>query len=295
MKKLALFLAGALLCGGAAGCSKGEEKPETPVWAKDKVLKILTIGNSFSDDTMEYVWKIARSLGVENIKLGNLFIGGCSLDTHYENAMSGRPVYEYRTNAEDEWKNEKGWAMGDAIVSEDWDFVSLQQSSGVSGVPASYSRLEELAAYVKSLAGAETKLVWNMTWAYQGDSTHAEFKNYDKDQTAMYRKIVETVKSEILSKDVFSAVIPVGTAIQNVRTSFVGDTLTRDGFHLNYSLGRYVAGLTLVHALTGLDLTDDVFCLEVLNEKRKKVALEGAKNAVKTPYEVTPSLYTTSA
>lgn len=292
MKKWALLLAGALAFGGAAGCAKGEEESEQGEWAKDKTLKILTIGNSFSDDTMEYVWKISHSLGVEKIRLGNLFIGGCPLDTHYENAMSGRAAYEYRTNYEDSWKNEKGWAMGDAIVSENWDFISLQQSSGSSGVSQSYARLNELTSYVKSLAGGETKLVWNMTWAYQEDSTHPEFKNYGGDQATMYGKIVETVRSEVLSKDAVSAVIPVGTAIQNARTSFVGDTLTSDGYHLTYSLGRYIAGLTLVHALTGLDLTDAVFCPEGLNENRKKAAVEAARNAVKTPYEVIESVYT---
>ena len=32
-----------------------------------KTLKLLTIGNSFSDDMMEYAYKIAKDLGVKNI------------------------------------------------------------------------------------------------------------------------------------------------------------------------------------------------------------------------------------
>ena len=55
----------------------GEETQEEK-WKEDGILKILTVGNSFSDDTMEYVWQIADDLGVENIYLGNLFIGGCT-------------------------------------------------------------------------------------------------------------------------------------------------------------------------------------------------------------------------
>ena len=42
-------------------------------------LKLLTVGNSFSDDAMEYVWQIASALGFKKIELGNLYIGGCSL------------------------------------------------------------------------------------------------------------------------------------------------------------------------------------------------------------------------
>ena len=52
-------------------------------------MKLLTVGNSFSDDAMEYVWQIASALGFKKIELGNLYIGGCSLATHRENALSG--------------------------------------------------------------------------------------------------------------------------------------------------------------------------------------------------------------
>ena len=46
---------------------------ETP-WDDDGVLKILTIGNSFSVDCMQFVYEIAQAAGVEKIKLGNLYI-----------------------------------------------------------------------------------------------------------------------------------------------------------------------------------------------------------------------------
>ena len=35
--------------------------------AEDNVLKILTVGNSFSVDSMEYFYQIAQAVGVENI------------------------------------------------------------------------------------------------------------------------------------------------------------------------------------------------------------------------------------
>ena len=44
-------------------------------WNDDETLKILTIGNSFSDDSMEYVANIALSLGIKKVVLGNLYIG----------------------------------------------------------------------------------------------------------------------------------------------------------------------------------------------------------------------------
>ena len=56
--------------------------PTNTAWKEDGVLKILTIGNSFSVDCMEFVYQIAKAAGVEKIKLGNLYISGCSLGKH---------------------------------------------------------------------------------------------------------------------------------------------------------------------------------------------------------------------
>ena len=87
MMRLAVpALALALGCGLFAGCAPEKTQEGDAPWMEDGVLKILTIGNSFSDDTMEYVWNIADSLGVEDIYLGNLYLGGCTLDTHAFNA-----------------------------------------------------------------------------------------------------------------------------------------------------------------------------------------------------------------
>ena len=55
-----------------------------------KSVKILAIGNSFSDDAMEHLAVILKGAGVENISLGNLYIGGCSLETHYNNIIKSK-------------------------------------------------------------------------------------------------------------------------------------------------------------------------------------------------------------
>lgn len=263
-------------------------------WDDDGALKILTIGNSFSDDTMEYAWQIADSLGVEEICLGNLYIGGCSIDTHLSNAENDAAAYDFRYNIDGTWNNEPNFKMGDAIASQDWDFVSLQQASADSGMESTYSNVQKLADYVaeKLPSDAHAQLVWNMTWAYQGDSTHSAFPNYNNDQMTMYQMIVQTVQSKICPNDSFSKVIPCGTAIQNARTSFVGDTLTRDGYHLTTDLGRYIAGLTLIRTLTGLSVENIAYAPANVNSDYKAVAIEAAENAVAEPFAVTTSDYT---
>ncbi len=277
----------------SAGYTVTVQEPENvpdPTWDDDGALKILAIGNSFSDDMMEYVWQIATDLGVETVVLGNLFIGGCTLDTHANNARNNAAAYDYRTNTDGTWNTVSGYRMGDAIDAQNWDFISLQQASGSSGVASSYARLNELVEYIRS-KNDTAQLVWHMTWAYQKDSTHAEFSKYGNDQEEMYEAIINAVDSEVLTNEAFAKFIPNTTSIQNARTSFVGDTLTRDGYHLTYDLGRYIAGLTAVRALTGLSVKNVSFAPANVNEDYRNVAIEAAENAIAEPFAVTASAY----
>ena len=49
-------------------------------------MKILSIGNGFSQDAQKYLHALARHNGVR-AKAVNLYIGGCSLRTHYLNML----------------------------------------------------------------------------------------------------------------------------------------------------------------------------------------------------------------
>ena len=51
------------------------------------MMKVLAIGNSFSQDATHYLHKIAASDGVE-MKVVNLYIGGCSLEQHWKNIQA---------------------------------------------------------------------------------------------------------------------------------------------------------------------------------------------------------------
>jgi hypothetical protein len=94
-----------------------------------------------------------------------------------------------------------------------------------------------------------------MTWAYQASSSHAGFANYGKNQMKMYNAITDAVKTTILTNNSIDGFIPSGTAVQNLRGVY-GDTLTRDGFHLSYGIGRYTAALMWYKQLTGGDISN---------------------------------------
>ena len=260
-------------------------------WADDGELKILAIGNSFSTDAMEYVYQVAKDAGVENIKLGNMFIGGCSLATHLDNAINNKNAYTFYTNTSGTWSSTGGKSIKYAVESDDWDFITFQQVSGYSGVADSYDDLVDLINIVEPL-NPSARLGWHMTWAYKTGSGHADFPKYNRDQMTMYNAIVNAVNTKILTNDKIEFVIPSGTSVQNVRTSFIGD-VTRDGYHLSLGLGRYIASMTYVKALTGLSIDNSTTRPDDVDSYELKAIIECVNNAINTPYAVTDSTYKT--
>lgn len=278
--------------GGGLGGDDDSTTPSIPGvkegWAADGVLKILSIGNSFSDDAMEHVYQVAKDAGVKTIKLGNMFIGGCSLARHLSNAKSGYG-YDFRTNTNGTWSTKGGVSIKTAVSSDDWDFITFQQVSGESGLADTYDDLNELISIVKPLC-PNAKLAWHMTWAYKEGSSHADFPKYNRDQMTMYNAIVNAVNTKILTNENIDIVIPSGTSIQNVRTSLIGD-MTRDGYHLSYGIGRYIASMTFVKALTGLSIDKSTTRPDDVDSYELKAIIESVNNALAKPYEVTPSSY----
>lgn len=252
-------------------------------------MKILAIGNSFSDDSMEYLYGILSAFGENEIVLGNLYIPGCSMSRHVNCAQNTAPEYEFRTNTNGSWSTQVNYTSQDALRLIDWDVVTVQQASNDSGLPETFSVLPQLLDFVDSVTAVKPKILWNMTWAYQKDSTHAHFYKYDHDQKKMYDAIIATVKQCVLTSDRIQAIIPVGTAIQNARSSSFGDTFTRDGFHLSIPFGRYIAGLTWARTLLGKSVEKITYAPDGVDEKMRLVAVESVENAIKNPYEVTQS------
>ncbi|MFS2699791.1 DUF4886 domain-containing protein [Bacteroides xylanisolvens] len=257
-------------------------------YAQQKTVRILAIGNSFSQDAVEqYLHELAEAEGISTI-IGNMFIGGCSLERHVKNARDNAPAYAYRKIGTDGKKREKGkMSLETVLVDEDWDYVSLQQASPFSGMYETYeASLPELIEYVKARLPKKTKLMLHQTWAYASTSKHSGFKNYNCNQLTMYQAIADAVKKAAKANKI-KIVIPSGTAIQNARTSFIGDHLNRDGYHLDVKIGRYTAACTWFERIFKRNVVGNPYGPEGLDEARKTVAQKAAHAAVKHPYKVT--------
>lgn len=256
--------------------------------AQNDTIKILAIGNSFSDDAIEdHLHGLAKTEGL-TIVIGNIYKGGCSIERHVRNLRGNITDYEYRKiDAEGVRTIDYGYTMERGLADEDWDYVSFQQGSAFSGIPDSYALLPELVEYVKARVPEDAVFMFHQTWAYSKDSKHKEYHRYDNDQMKMYNAIVATVEEVIPQIKDIKILIPSGTAIQNARTSILGDDLTRDGHHLSRPFGRYFASCTWLQAVLGKNPVGNTYCPEGMTPEQCRAAQKAARKAVRKPSKIT--------
>ncbi len=215
-------------------------------------MKILSIGNSFSDDAHAFLHTLAKEYG-KDLSTVNLVIGGCSLERHWNNVVGNIRDYGLCINGT-EW-SDNCVTLEDTIKSDEFDVVTLQQVSHFSGKADTYQPyLENLASYVRKHQ-PNAKLYFQRTWAYEIDSNHSEFYLYDNDQKKMYDALISV--SGAAAESISAITIPSGDVIQAMRERIPefdykngGESLCRDGFHLSMTYGRYAASLTWLATLT---------------------------------------------
>ena len=254
-------------------------------------LKILLVGNSFSVDTMEHTANIASNLGIKDINFCTLYVGGCSIDMHYKHAVADMPIYKLYTNIGDGWSCEEEFTISNAVILDDWDWIVIQHGTyGTSRYtsPECYDNLTPLIRYIKERAPKNTKIAFNLTWIGEPTSNHHEIVSYNGDVATMRQKLIEVTKKMVLENPQIDLLIPTGTAIENARTSQIG-LLTRDGYHLSMDVGRFIAGLTFICKITGLNPNDISWAPDGVDEYAFNVAKESAVNAIKEPLKITLS------
>ncbi|NLO71141.1 MAG: DUF4886 domain-containing protein [Porphyromonadaceae bacterium] len=253
-----------------------------------KQIKLLTIGNSFSQDAVEqYLYELADANG-DTIIIGNMYIGGCSLERHYRNSMSNSADYSYRKITDGEKVTSDKYTLKEALENEKWDYVSFQQVSQNSGMYETYfPYIDSLILYVrKHTDNPNLKIILHSTWAYSQSSTHSGFANYNSSQLTMYQAIVETTK-QVAEKTNAKFIVPSGTAIQNGRTSSLGDTFCRDGYHLELTYGRYTAACTWFEKLFGISAIGSKYFPDTITPFQAKIAQYAAHYACRNPLTIT--------
>lgn len=251
-------------------------------------MRILSIGNSFSQDATKYLVALAKEAGVE-VETVNLYIGGCTLYTHVKNLRAAAKAYSYELNGD---PTAESVSINEIVEEGGFDVITLQQASHYSGIEATYHPyLEELASYLREKA-PEAKLYIHETWSYDPASTHDGFPMYSCDSGLMYERVSACYRAA--AKAIDAGFLPVGDGVELLRKTalFAPGTgkyaVNRDGFHLSIPYGRVFASLVWAEKLCGIDARKSTFvpqsrfgladaeAMVLLREKAHEVCAEEA-------------------
>lgn len=252
-----------------------------------KSVKILCIGNSFSEDTTSCVADIAKSLGFSDLVIANLYVGGCPISKHYDNLKNDLPVYRYDRNNGSGWTQTPDFRISDAIKEEKWDWITIQHGSSYGGSytdEESYKELSELVKGIKLLADEKTEIAFNLTWVGEETYDHCEMLAFDRNQKRYFNAICDITQRLVAPISDIVLVCQTGTAVQNARTTVLKGRLNRDGYHLSLDVGRYLAGLVFLRTLTGVSVDNINWMPQGVGEEDQKLILKSVNMAIKNPY-----------
>ena len=238
-------------------------------------MKILSIGNSFSDDAQRYLRSVAAAEGIE-IETLNLCIGGCSLETHASHVKDGEREYLFHYNGDVNCNDLI--TLDEGLSMRDWDIVTLQQVSVLSFKKESYyPYIHEVAEYVrKKLPNA--KIYVHQTWAYEHGSPRSFEVTDGRGAEYMLDGIRESYR---LAKQEIGAegIIPSGELMELLRLNGA-EGIYRDTFHAGYGLGRYAIALLWFKLFSGRSVLNNSFAEldEAVSQKDLKIARECAES-----------------
>jgi len=180
-----------------------------------KTIRILTIGNSFSDNAITFLEDIARGTDKVRFKVGRASLGGCSLEKHRNLARFTAlfPAYgPYQaTGVSDD--DAKRFTLQELLAQQQWDVVTLQQVSHQSWRLDTFQPyLNELCTLVQEYA-PQAEIVLHQTWAYRSDSPYLIENALT--QEAMHQAITSNYRH--LAREYGFQILPSGPAVHRAR------------------------------------------------------------------------------
>lgn len=295
-----------------------------------KNMKILTLGNSGAVDCGHMLAHIAAAEGYENFKLATLYYSGCSLTMHVGFMSKNESVYKLYVSSTAE-PNKIPTIMNDvsmeqALRYDYWDIVVMQESSwDMAGGDSAGIRnnIQLLQKYVRdNCMNPNVKFVYNSNWAGPTDNVlrdtypnpennvyYSRYVAYGDDRSTLYNAIIKGVQNVIVPDDTFEYIIPSGTAMENAFSSYWEEKdIHRDYWHAT-DRARVMVSYVWLCRLFGIEQLAEIKLDKipvaffksmqgtedyVLTDMDKAIILESVNNALKNPFAVTQSQYTTA-
>ena len=182
------------------GASAAADEPKT--------VRLLTVGNSFSQNATKYLDDLVKGSGDVLIH-HQAAIGGGSLEQHWEkyerhDADPDDPRGLYTTKK----------SLVEELAAEPWDFVTIQQVSIKSHDASTYRPFAGRLADLIRGRSPHAKLYMHETWAYRRDDPRFAVKSpapgEPADQEAMHRGLSHAYR--LIAGEIGAPIIPVGDA-----------------------------------------------------------------------------------
>ena len=178
------------------------------VWAEGKTVKVLAVGNSFSNNALMYFKDIVTASGNQAVT-AHAMIGGCDFERHMRHA----DAYEADPNDPDGHPYPGKKSLKELLTQDAWEYVTIQQVSHKSFKPETFQpHADRLIAYIRKYA-PQAEIVIHQTWAYRDDHPFWGLPDFSPD--VMYKGLRAAYDG--LAKEKGFRLIPCGDAMEAAR------------------------------------------------------------------------------
>jgi len=296
-----------LLCFSMSACNESDETDSHPSGAyfqnhplpigKGR-LRLLAIGNSFTDDALYFVCNMLGNLGVD-ADTYSVYIAAHEAASlkQWPDVVNNESMLNLYYCGGKRMDVETGTLK--QLLAQPWDVVVLTQYSGDA---INYKTFNPWLHYMidaiqQYCLNPEVTLVWQMAWSYN-DTHVTTYSNYER------WSLIAHATQQMMQNDGIDVLIPVGTAIQNARNTALNSEsqLTRDGWHLNEGVGRYIAACTVIQSLFapvyGISILDNSLQLDLpetssqlyppepVTDENRSLCHQCVLNAILQPFKV---------
>ena len=246
-------------------------------------LKVLDIGNSYTQDAQTYLPQIIKASGIDD---------DFSLYRAFRPSASFKTWVDCWNDSDNEYYSidfcagtslggisgsgsaSDGALFRKALQSVKWDIILIHQVSTYSNDYSLWEGngaggyLQELIRIIR-VTNPQATIGYLMTHSYRG----SYWSNSEGSSYLRWRNIADATKQLKLEYGI-DFIIPYGTAVQNLRASSLNDgyEFSEDGTHMGAGLGDYVAGCCYFESLLapryGVSIWGNTFRLTNLDESK---------------------------
>ena len=259
-----------------------ETTPPTQSAEEQAILRVLTIGNSHTLDTNQFLAYIfQQEMPQQKVMLGNMYHPGCTLKQHLTFALGDGAEYDYHRNIDGFWTQTNDVTLSYALGEQQWDIIVLHDLNAETGKDTAFADnpFPKFMDYLLSHTDGSPTFIWNLSWSNPTDEDilspmhhlpppdgwRDNYKNlYNLDYDLLFEKLSQNTQKHIMTHEKITTAIPTGTAFAYAR-NVLGKTdkdLYRDNTHAS-DYGALLAGYVWYATLTGQTALSEIHITSV--------------------------------